>query len=450
MSGRGLSQWSAPYFDDPGVSEAVVMDLLDARGQPSGNHVRWYGSLSGPDPGERLPFEAVAENDGVIGDFATLAQAQGALTQAQKKGRKRSSVERMRAAGGADSDHHNLSRVMDVDTWTPRVFSPPSSAAFRRWFRQSQVVDAQGAPLVVYHGTDTAFDAFDLAQAGRRTHGARAASPAVYFTSSLRLARSYATHERVLPVYLSIQNPYRVDAEGSSWKNVFPEAVEAARVHGHDGVIVRNVRDAARQWDQDIVADTYVVFSPHQVKSVYSVGFSPEDPRIEAMSVPTPSWRETLARLEETVQQPGVYDEDDWGDPQTDPERLSDALVAAGFTVLGQGSARLVVALDDTRIAKVAWNPTSNADEMETWQDAKRGGFSALLNPATAIRADNRILVMPRASKVFENAVPKKYQREVRRIQSDLADLLPDRQDPGHDFNYGLIDGEVRCLDYGS
>lgn len=263
MSGRGLPQWSAPYFDDPGVSEAVVMDLLDARGQPSGNHVRWYGSLSGPDPGERLPFEAVTEDEGVIGDFATLAQAQGALTQPRRK--------------------------------------------------------ARGGPI------------------------ARMATPA----------------------------------------------------HAS-------------------------------------------------------SWQETLARLEETVQQPGVYDEDDWGDPQADPERLSDALVAAGFTVLGQGSARLVVALDDKRIAKVAWNPTSNADEMETWQEAKRRGFSALLNPATAIRADNRILVMPRASKVFENAVPKKYQREVRRIQSDLADLLPDRQDPGYDFNYGLVDGEVRCLDYGS
>lgn len=261
-------QWSSPYFDDPGVSEAVVMDLLDARGQPSGSHVRWYGSLSGPDPGERLPFEAVTDDEGVIGDFATLVQAQRALERYQKSDGKRPPIERMRATG--------------------------------------------------------------------------------------------------------------------------------------------------------------------------------------AMLVPTPFWRETLARLEETVQQPGVYDEDDWGDPQTDPERLSDALVAAGFTVLGRGSTRLVVALDDKRIAKVAWNPTSNADEMETWQEAKRGGFSSLLNPATATRADNRILVMPRASKVFEDAVPKKYQREVRRIQSDLADLLPDRQDPGYAFNYGLVDGEVRCLDYGS
>jgi GNAT superfamily N-acetyltransferase len=179
----------------------------------------------------------------------------------------------------------NLARVTNLDTYEPRTFSPPKTAAFRRWFGQSAVVDARGQPLVVYHGTDADFDVFDLGQAGRRTVGGKWAGPAAYFTSSLRLARSYATHERVLPVYLSLQNPYVFDAEGAGWRSVFPEVVDSARAHGHDGVIVRNVRDAARQWDVDLVADTYVVFDADQVRLADRVEPALEKTRVERLPV---------------------------------------------------------------------------------------------------------------------------------------------------------------------
>lgn len=178
----------------------------------------------------------------------------------------------------------NLARVMDLDRYEPRVFLPPNGGEFRRWFGRSAVVDDRGQPLVVYHGTDTDFETFDLAQVGRRTVGGKWSGPAAYFTSSLRLARSYATHERVLPVYLSIQNPYVFDAEGVSWRSVFPEVVDSARVHGHDGIIVRNVRDAARQWDADLVADTYVVFSADQVR--LAGGLEPASGRTQVERLP--------------------------------------------------------------------------------------------------------------------------------------------------------------------
>lgn len=33
---------------------------------------------------------------------------------------------------------------------------------FKRWFGSSKVVDEEGNPLIVYHGTDAAFNAFDM------------------------------------------------------------------------------------------------------------------------------------------------------------------------------------------------------------------------------------------------------------------------------------------------
>ena len=89
---------------------------------------------------------------------------------------------------------------------------------FKAWFGDSKVVDAQGKPLVVYHGTNYAgFDTFrgDLADKNA-LYG-----PGLYFTESAEVASSYTEKnartieekgERpaVYPVFMSIQNPFDV------------------------------------------------------------------------------------------------------------------------------------------------------------------------------------------------------------------------------------------------
>ena len=45
-----------------------------------------------------------------------------------------------------------------------RATDPTSTPAFRRWFGESKVVDAEGRPLVVFHGTGATFDAFDTVE----------------------------------------------------------------------------------------------------------------------------------------------------------------------------------------------------------------------------------------------------------------------------------------------
>lgn len=71
--------------------------------------------------------------------------------------------------------------------------------AFKRWFGDSKVVDAEGKPLVVYHGTSADFSVFDTAQS--RDIG-------LHFGTQEQASRFGNT---MMPVYLSLQNPLRVE-----------------------------------------------------------------------------------------------------------------------------------------------------------------------------------------------------------------------------------------------
>jgi site-specific DNA-adenine methylase len=83
---------------------------------------------------------------------------------------------------------------------------------FWRWFGDSKVVDEQGRPLVVYHGTNKSFDVFDSNKIGK-SHG-RSEGAGFYFTTSKETASSYADGGEPMSVYLSIENPIGYDAPG--------------------------------------------------------------------------------------------------------------------------------------------------------------------------------------------------------------------------------------------
>ena len=146
-----------------------------------------------------------------------------------------------------------------------------SSAAFRRWFGRSHVVDARGEPLVVYHGTK-AREAFTVFRRPRFEDYGEDENPGVgiYFTDDPKTAASYGS---VYPVYLRILNPLVVDGKGQEWGDLVFEGhrmypddiVSIAEERGHDGVIIRNVYD--NYGAQDVQSDVYVVFEPTQIKS---------------------------------------------------------------------------------------------------------------------------------------------------------------------------------------
>lgn len=182
--------------------------------------------------------------------------------------------------------------------------------AFWAWFGDSKVVDADGRPLVVYHGTpgnDAIFEFFDH-RVGSNLHGSgalldsgkdwKSPSRGFYFTSSPTRAGVYADRSnameqfkpdsvwasdpqgQILPVYLAINDPAEVDVSQLMSAEQALDAdsgqmVEQAKSDGHDGVIAR--RENGDEWD----SITAVAFSPTQIKSVNNRGtFDPADARI--------------------------------------------------------------------------------------------------------------------------------------------------------------------------
>jgi len=102
---------------------------------------------------------------------------------------------------------------------------------FRRWFGNSKIVDSNGRPKVMYHGTWDDFTVFDPDANDRG---------AVFFSPSKKLAEDYGMDGKTMAVYLSVENPFdyrnrehvdRVMAriKGKDWvKNVGEKAARKA------------------------------------------------------------------------------------------------------------------------------------------------------------------------------------------------------------------------------
>src|SRR5690606_35060771 len=149
--------------------------------------------------------------------------------------------------------------------------------AFRAWFGNSRVVDENGAPLVVYHGS--VIQGLNEIKPGTREPGA-------WFTRSLRYANDYAKgpEGEIYEVFLSIQNPMvvRFDAEGMPIVDGEPlgadnnvDIVKLAQKRGYDGVHFPdgNFSEESEAW---------VAFHPEQIKSATGNRgtFDPSDPNI--------------------------------------------------------------------------------------------------------------------------------------------------------------------------
>lgn len=200
------------------------------------------------------------------------------------------------------------------------------SPEFKKWFKDSKVVDENGKPLVVYHGTGTTITEFNPEFTGQ---GNAQYGPGFYFTISPENAYQYSIREsrfgnaQTIPAYVSIKNPIplnkkvargeieslikdapdlndmlanfgdvqfegektvfnnavnaytgrsKSDAFDTIWHDFYkgrePEYLKAVLKLGFDGKIIDN--------------GTIVAFSPEQIKS--SIGnrgsFNPNDPNI--------------------------------------------------------------------------------------------------------------------------------------------------------------------------
>ena len=199
---------------------------------------------------------------------------------------------------------------------------------FQRWFEGSKAVDDNGAPIVLYHGTDADFEGFSKSSLGGVTN-VKSAEQGFFFVNRPDVASSYARHaaERgkvakliaqseklekkgkfdeadellvqaeeleeqinrlggqganVLPVYIDIKNPKEIDAKGGFFTDIeegLTKQIEKAKQQGHDGVIIRNLDDDPGR--DGVIGDHYVTFEPTQIKSIFNRGaFDLDDPRL--------------------------------------------------------------------------------------------------------------------------------------------------------------------------
>lgn len=196
-----------------------------------------------------------------------------------------------------------------VESVMPHIISAVEREAnFRAWFGDSKVVDAEGRPLVVYHGTTADFSAFEP---GDGRNGAALGSGVMYFTADpkdasgygretladaradgRKIARNYMPGARVLPVYVRLENPLRYTSDMPTGN----ELVAMAKARGHDGVVYETGQDGAANRFREVVA-----FRPEQIKS--AIGNSGRfDPNSASLTDPMPALAKAVQTLADARQ----------------------------------------------------------------------------------------------------------------------------------------------------
>lgn len=183
---------------------------------------------------------------------------------------------------------------------------------FKKWFKDSKVVDENGDPLRVFHGTTANFEAFDTNRDIQKAAnpswsgalGSWFAAPSKYKGNydegnAEYVADSFTENPKgriggpdefmpganVIPSYLSIQNPMEYegfedfqDARGYGTREISQKAFKQKLIDaGYDGIVIRN-----SETDGNVDRDDWVAFYPEQIKSAIGNNgeFDPNNPSI--------------------------------------------------------------------------------------------------------------------------------------------------------------------------
>ena len=196
-----------------------------------------------------------------------------------------------------------------------------NSEEFKRWFRNSKVTNPDGTPKVQYHGTQAInyFKSFNTTKSEIGSHFGtiEQASSFVRNEPVDPDEDDFAVKDRVYPVYLSIQNPLRMNDKGH-WttsstarrlgdmniisreeseridnmpinsKDAILAVQNALRAKGYDGIVYLNRREGIDVDEEDQggfeleatdsefnqkypeAQDSYLIFDPVQVKSIFN------------------------------------------------------------------------------------------------------------------------------------------------------------------------------------
>ena len=199
---------------------------------------------------------------------------------------------------------------------TPEQYKLVRTPAFKQWFgdwendpaNASKVVDSNGEPLVVYHGTNEEFNVFKMADKFREDWKVR--DYGAYFTNSKKTAEFYSldfekkkkdyllfeqklerlerednwqewkkTYNeqkekfglfdlinqfesiKIYECFLSVKNPLIIDGDGENWFKVLKGVVDKALNLNNNGIIVKDIIEQGND-----VQTTFIAFQPNQIK----------------------------------------------------------------------------------------------------------------------------------------------------------------------------------------
>lgn len=155
------------------------------------------------------------------------------------------------------------------------------------------------------------------------------------------------TGANIVPVYLSMKDPLVHDFRGGDYTDQpFSELLQDAKDDGNDGVIMKNVADAAIG---DALSDVYVVFNPTQIKSALGNAgkFSKKDPRITDADDPVAAAKARREAAKEAARN-RPHNRRGGFAAIPDPQWLSD------WVIIGLDHAKKLIAKAG-KLAKIAW-----------------------------------------------------------------------------------------------
>lgn len=238
-----------PYINDI-VSKAVLLDSfgVDSKKAKSSNSLLMHSLYAVADIGngpEVLKLFVEEMNNPNSSDTNKRAY--------QLQNIEKASAASVRVQGKAPSSVTNtadtIRTVADLFAYVKRKdsnFSPNPS---------SKVVNADGTPKVVYHGTNAEFTVF------------HSSNGTYWFSESMDYAEAMAEERggnEIMEAFLDIKEPYYAKLSPGKFSDPNSEAqiVREARAGGYDGVVIE------ADTTNELLKDTfYVVFSPNQIKS---------------------------------------------------------------------------------------------------------------------------------------------------------------------------------------
>ena len=178
---------------------------------------------------------------------------------------------------------------------TPEQYKAVRTPEFKAWFgdwendpkNASKVVDENGEPLVVYHGSELRFTEFKNRNPNIKGY---------FFSNEINTSRTYG--EKTYEVFLNIKSPFSLDAKGGNFQTdldievavKYPNEEEYKttvkensdnivrlamgidknsfwKLDGSfDGCIFYNFKDQSLSSQRNEIQNTYVAFKPNQIK----------------------------------------------------------------------------------------------------------------------------------------------------------------------------------------